>query len=393
MTAKKERLITFQFVLLCLSSFLFFSSFNMMIPELPGYLESLGGGEYKGLIIALFTLTAGLSRPLSGKLTDMWGRVPVMIFGASVCFIIGFIYPIMTSISGFFFLRLVHGFSTGFKPTGTSAYIADIVPSHRRGEAMGIMGISGSLGMSAGPYIGGEITLRISLEAMFYTSSFAALLSILVLIGMKETLANRERLNTKMFKIGRGDIYEPTVLPPSIVMFLTSFAFGVILTLIPDLSEHIGLKNKGTFFLIFTLASILVRFFAGKASDRFGRVAILKISTLLVAFAMFVIAYADSIASLMVSAVFFGLAAGMNSPTIFAWTVDLAPDIHRGRGLSTMFIALEMGIGMGALISGWIYSNEFENLPTAFISAAGLSVVAFIYVQFIYKQPLKRVST
>ena len=54
---------TFQFFLLCLSSFLFFSSFNMIISELPAYLDSLGGGEYKGLIIALFTLAAGLSRP------------------------------------------------------------------------------------------------------------------------------------------------------------------------------------------------------------------------------------------------------------------------------------------------------------------------------------------
>jgi len=393
MTANKERLITFQFVLLCLSSFLFFSSFNMMIPELPGYLESLGGGEYKGLIIALFTLTAGLSRPLSGKLTDMWGRVPVMIFGATVCFIIGFVYPLLTTISGFLFLRLLHGFSTGFKPTGTSAYVADIVPSHRRGEAMGLMGISGSLGMSAGPYIGSEITLRISLEAMFYTSSIAALLSILVLIGMKETLANRDRLNSKMFKIRRSDIYEPSVLAPSVVMLLTSFAFGVILTLIPDLSEQIGLRNKGTFFLIFTLSSISVRFFAGKASDRFGRVAILKISTLMVAVAMIVIAYADSMSGLIVSALAFGLAAGMNSPTIFAWTIDLAPDIHRGRGLSTMFIALELGIGLGALISGWIYGNDLKNIPTAFVAAAGLSVLAFIYLQFVYKAQATKVST
>lgn len=72
---------TFQFALLCVSNFLFGTSFNMMIPELPGYLTLLGGAEYKGLIIALFTLMAGISRPFSGKLTDTVGRVPVMIFG------------------------------------------------------------------------------------------------------------------------------------------------------------------------------------------------------------------------------------------------------------------------------------------------------------------------
>lgn len=63
-----------QFILLCMSSLLFSASFNMLIPELPAYISSLGGAEYKGLIIALFTLTAGISRPFSGKLTDKIGR-------------------------------------------------------------------------------------------------------------------------------------------------------------------------------------------------------------------------------------------------------------------------------------------------------------------------------
>ena len=59
----------------------------MLIPELPDYLTSLGGEEYKGLIISLFTLTAGFSRPFSGRLTDRIGRVPVMAFGSLVCFV------------------------------------------------------------------------------------------------------------------------------------------------------------------------------------------------------------------------------------------------------------------------------------------------------------------
>ena len=59
----------------------------MIIPELPSYLSSLGGEDYKGFIIALFTLTAGISRPFSGKLADTIGRIPVIIVGAVVCII------------------------------------------------------------------------------------------------------------------------------------------------------------------------------------------------------------------------------------------------------------------------------------------------------------------
>ena len=67
----------------------------MLIPELPAYLSAMGGANYKGLIIALFTLTAGLSRPFSGKLTDTIGRVPVMAVGSLVCFVCGFLYPVL----------------------------------------------------------------------------------------------------------------------------------------------------------------------------------------------------------------------------------------------------------------------------------------------------------
>ena len=140
----------------------------MLIPELPAYLSSIGGAEYKGLIIALFTLTAGISRPFSGKLTDTIGRVPVMAIGSIVCVVCGFLYPLLTSVAGFLFLRLIHGFSTGFKPTATSAYVADIVPVGRWGEAMGMHGLAFSTGMAVGPAMGSAISSRYSIDVLFY---------------------------------------------------------------------------------------------------------------------------------------------------------------------------------------------------------------------------------
>src|SRR5277367_4456125 len=95
------KVYTSQFWLLCLSSLLFFASFNMLIPELPAYLTSLGGAQHKGLIISLFTLTAMISRPFSGKLADTIGRVPVMIIGTAVCFVCSLCYPILASVAGF----------------------------------------------------------------------------------------------------------------------------------------------------------------------------------------------------------------------------------------------------------------------------------------------------
>jgi len=352
----------------------------MIIPELPDYLTSLGGEDYKGLIISLFTVTAGLSRPFSGKLADTIGRIPVMVIGSVVCFVSGILYPMASTVFSFLLLRFFHGFSTGFKPTGTSAYIADIVPFDRRGEGLGIQGVSAGTGMALGPAIGSVVADSYGIEFMFYCSTLFAFLSVAVLIGMKETVANRQKFRLGLLKVNRNDIFEPRVIPPSMVLLLCAFSFGVVLTLIPDLSKHLGIQNKGLFFTYFTVASISVRFFAGKASDIYGRSIILTFSTVTIAIAMIIIGFSTSAFFFFFGAVILGLGSGMNTPTIFAWTIDLSDEHHRGRAMATMYIALEVGIGIGALVSGTLYSNNAEMFGLIFSIAGVLSFAAFAYL-------------
>ncbi|WP_349527717.1 MFS transporter [Reichenbachiella sp. MALMAid0571] len=377
---KKESIFTLQFILLCFSGFLFFGSFNMIIPELPSYLTAMGGGEYKGLIIALFTVTAGLSRPFSGKLADKVGRVPVMVVGALVSSIAALLYPVVSGVIGFFALRFFHGFSTGFKPTGTSAYVADIVPFNRRGEAMGFVGFFSSLGMAAGPAIGAYLASHFSLNTMFYFSSGFALSSVLVLAGMKETLKSPEKLRLSHFFINKSELFEPKVITPSLVMMLSVFSFGTILTVIPDLSDHLQISNRGLFFTYFTIASLLVRIIAGKASDKFGRIPVLKVGGLILALSMILLANTEGNLLFVLSAVFFGFGMGICSPTIFAWTIDMSDEKHRGRGIATMYIALEVGIGLGAFISGWVFSNDINNIAMVFYIPAVLVLIGFFYL-------------
>ncbi|NBA84553.1 MFS transporter [Emticicia sp. CRIBPO] len=391
---KSNSIFTLQFWLLCLSSFLFFSSFNMLIPELPDYLTSLGGAEYKGLIISLFTLTAGLSRPFSGKLTDRIGRVPVMAFGSLVCFVCGFLYPLVTTVLPFLLLRFVHGFSTGFKPTGTAAYIADIVPVTRRGESMGIHGLIGSLGMAFGPAIGSWIALEFSMNVLFYCSSAFSLLSILILVNMKETLPkeHKEKFTLSSIKIGRHDIFDWAVFPVVIVVFFTSFTFGTVATLTPDLSKSIGLENKGFFFLIYTLASLLIRFVAGKWSDQNGRVPVLIIGCIFLVIAMIFTAYSTNVFIFTCAAALYGISMGIISPITQAWTVDLCEDANRGRAIATMYIALEAGIGIGAFFPTLIYHNELKNLPNAILVSVIFALVALVYLLFYRRKEALKVG-
>ena len=365
--APASRPYTLGFWLMCLSSFLFFLSFNLLLPELPDHLTRLGGGEYKGFIIALFTLTAGLSRPFSGKLADTVGRIPVMVFGSLVCFVCGFFYPWALTVTGFLGLRLLHGFSTGFKPTGTAAFIADIVPVARRGEAMGLLGVTGSLGMAAGPAFGSWVAATFSLNTMFYCSSGAALLSLVVQGTLTETLpmAQREKFSFGLLKLDWSEVLEPRVLPAALTTLLCLFPFGAVLTVIPDQSRLLGLtgSHKGWFYLCYTISSLAVRLLAGKSSDKYGRVPVLRWSTAMLALGLALLVWAPSVPGFLVGAVVFGLGTGLNSPTLYAWTIDLSDPLRRGRAVATMYIALEAGIGLGALAAGWIFSNQGTHLP------------------------------
>lgn len=380
MVAAKPSLYTLPFFLLCLSNFLFSASFSMIIPELPDYLASLGGKEYIGYTIALFTLAAGFSRPFSGKLTDHIGRIPIMAFGSLVCFICGGLYPMLHTVQGFLFLRFIHGMSTGTKPTATAAYVADVIPEDRRGEAQGSLGIFTATGMSIGPAIGSFLADHYGLDQMFYISSIFALASIVILSRMKETLpkAMKSRFSFSLFRIGWKDVFEPKVVPVFWVMLFVSFSAGAMITLIPDTSKLVGWTNKGLYFTIYTIFSILIRFFFSKASDQYGRIPVLIFGCFMLSLSMFLLVFSANSYLLIVSAIIYGMAWGVNTPTLAAWTNDLGDKNHMGRAMATMYIALEAGIGIGAYVSGEIYQGVASQIPIPFLLAALLSLLAFI---------------
>lgn len=384
------RIYNLQFILLCLSNALFSASFNMMIPELPAYLTRMGGADYKGYIIGLFTLMAGLSRPFSGKLSDTIGRVPVMIFGSLVCVVCSLTYPLISSVGAFLLLRFFHGFSTGFKPTGTSAYVSDLVPVTRRGEAMGMVGLFSTIGMAMGPAIGGYVAMRWNINIMFQLSALFSLLSVVILVGMKETLANKQRFRLALLKISGDEIFEPLVWSPVIITFLTYFSYGAVLTVIPDFGAYLGISNKGLFYTFFTGSSIGIRLLAGKVSDKYGRVPVLKISAVLMAGSMLMLGLAGNSTLLLAAAVVYGISVGLNAPAVTAWTVDLGRPEHRGRALATMYIAMEAGIGLGAYFSAFIYSNQSANFPLTFYVMAAISLAAALYLSFGYKPAQKQ---
>lgn len=359
---------------------LFMISFNLIIPELNGFITEMGGANHKGLIITLFSISAALARPFSGKLSDTIGRKKVMVIGIIIGGFVTLLYPVFGIVAIFLFLRFMHGFSAGFAPTGATALITDILPEKKRGVGMGIWGVFFSVGMGIGQALGSPIKNSLGMNSLFFISAFSAVIAIIIVMFIKETLPNPVKFKFSLLKVTWKDVLEPSVIPAFIVMILSAAASGITLVITPEISGYLGIENKGWFFMFYVISTMLVRLFASSLSDIIGRRKTLIIGMSLLAISLTMVALAQSVVVYTISAIVFGLATGVTSPTLFAWTADLSHPERRGVGAGTLFIGLELGVMAGSSSSLLTYDNTFESVPFTLLPIIIMSILSIVYL-------------
>src|SRR5690606_8869713 len=128
------------------------------------------------------------------------------------------------------------------------------------------------------------------------------------------------------------------------------------------------------------IASVAIGFFSGKLSDQCGRAPVMRWGVASLIVAMGTLAWGSSPAWLSAGAAVYGVGAGILSPAVNAWTIDLSHPQHRGKAMATMYIALEAGIGLGALIAGWIYHDVIAHIPYIFFGTMVVAVAALVYL-------------
>lgn len=355
-------------------------SFNVLLPEMNEFISDLGGEDMKGLIIALFTIFAGLSRPFSGKLSDLIGRKKVMLIGMAIGAVITLLYPLSGAVVFFLSLRLLHGFSAGFLPTGATAMVSDILSPDQRGRGMGIWGVFISLGIGAGQYLGTPLKHLFGMNGLFMIATGACLFAGILIALLKETLPETHKFRWSMLKIKWEDAFDPSVMPAAMVMFLSAVSSGIVFVITPDMGNYLDIENKGWFFGVYVLSTILIRFFGSGISDKIGRRKTLIGGMTMLIISMSTVAFSNSIEMYTTGAVLFGIATGISSPTLFAWTADLSKPERRGVGSGTLFIALEFGILLGSSSTLITYDNTISSVPVVFLFGSLLAAIAVLYL-------------
>lgn len=330
--------------LLSMSSLLFSASYNILLPELPVYLIGIGGESYLGFIILLFTISALLARPLSGRLSDSKGGKFTIYIGLCVTLLVNLLYPWVTFISGFLLLRFLHGFSTGFAPTGYTFYAKGNFKN--RGKAISIQSAFYSAGMAVGPIFSSWIHTKFGMDYVFYSGAFLGLLAFLLILPLKEKTTEVVRTNEKSnvwidFHIWRQ----------SLVMFWVFLGFGILLVSSSLRSISLGFQNNGIFFIFFTLSTILIRLIIKNRIDVLPLKQLLIYGTILLIISSGLFSIWSHKIAFVLASIVYGAAMGLFIPSLNLWVLNDNAGAD-GKALSTLYIFMELGIGLGSLLIG-----------------------------------------
>ncbi len=112
---------------------------GIIAPLLPGYAQSLGAnGIVLGLIFSIFSLFRTFFTPVTGILSDRWGRKHFMSAGMLAYFILSLAYVQTQSTPMLLIVRALHGLAAAFIVPVANAYVGDLAPPEKEGTYMGL---------------------------------------------------------------------------------------------------------------------------------------------------------------------------------------------------------------------------------------------------------------
>ena len=350
----------------------FFFSLSMLLPTLPLYVRDHGGSPVEvGLVMGVFSLGVLAARPVVGRAVDTRGRRFLIVAGSLLVVAMAPLYLAFTTVIALVMIRVVHGAGLSAFTTATTTMAADLAPPERRTEFLGWISTSSILSFAVGPPIGIALVEGMGYRALFLAVGGAAALSALFGALLAPCPRDEEEPGPVDY---RAAILRREVIVPTLTLLLVTLAHGGAFTFLPILLKERLDFNLGFFFLAYSVASLLVRVFAGRLSRGVGDGPMVWGGLALYAVGMALLPFVDGLLSMLVAALFFGAGFGMYQPAVYGLVANVATDRTRGMVFSFFLAAFDLGIALGGLVAGPVVARA--GIPALLSGLAFVPLVA-----------------
>ncbi|PFM63092.1 MFS transporter [Bacillus cereus] len=374
-----ERLWTKSFIQMTVAMLFLFTGFYLLVPTLPLFIKEIGGNESQvGLMMGMFTIAAVVIRPIIGGMLDKYGRKSFIIWGLIFFGLTMLSYNLASTILFLAFLRVIHGVTWAVSTTAVGTAITDIIPDSRRGEGMGWYGMAMTIAMAIGPMIGLWVVQNYSFHGLFVLATLLSFMAVVLSLITKMPFAPQKEK-------GKIQLFEKSVLSITIVVFFLSFAYGGITTFLPLFASSIDV-NPGTFFLVYAIALTIVRPISGKLLDKYGEVFIILPTLCITILAIVVLTISNSVMGVIIAAVLYGVGFGSAQPALQAAMLIIVAPSKRGVANASFFTAFDLGIGLGAILLGFV--SQIFGYRFLFAGSAISGLIALIIFVIFVKQRL-----
>ena len=378
------------FLLLCLIGFAAFFCSYLRIPVLPLFATTLGASPAQiGTINGAFMLTAGLLSIPAGLLADRTGRRLPIIAGliataASSLLVTQCHQPWqMAAVYVLFGAGLA-----GFAP-GMLSLVADVMPSHRLGQAYGWYTTAIYVAMTLGPATGGYLANAVGLRAVFLVSG--ALLAAVTLLALLVLPEGGPRHKTELRSAMSASftlLHNRRLSACFLATAGSCIGFGVFLTFLPLYATQLGYDpaKVGLVFAAQAITNVVGRVPIGRLADRCDRRWLVAVGLFCLATALALLGQTTQLKHLVACAVAMGVGMALTFTAIGALIAEQVPSLQRGLAMGVYNSCIYLSMMAGSTVMG--IALKWIGYPIGFAAAAAVALVTL--VSFLHESALSR---
>ena len=345
-----------------------------------------------GLVSAVSAAPRSFTGPLTGYLTDRFGRKWFVILGA-VIHIVALIGQFnSTAYLQYFLMELLAGLGIGAWMTSSNALMADYTQLATRGRAVALRQTSSRAGTLMGPLVAGLVAVVGDLRDVFlFIAACKVAVIIVTLLWVRDSRSAPRpapdparhgggivrRLNLAMF---RSRAFLVLIVATFSVNLVTG-GTGVFRTFFPVQGANAaGLDEArvGTLIMFSGILALGAAIPAGIANDRIGRKRTLVFALLATSLAVWMMSGLSDFESALLAVLAFGLAEAFATGTNQVYAMDLAPHDRRGAFLGVWSLSMIAGQVFGPIVIGSVADSA--GFQTAFIIVSGFLIAAGVVV-------------